>query len=325
MSFGVDLAWGRPSITSLKNAGVTFVCRYLSHDTSGKNLDHAEAQRYSDAGIWVVVVWESTASRALGGHAAGVKDAQDAAAQAKACGIPAGRPIYFAVDFDANAREIVSVNAYLDGAASVLGKARTGVYGSSDVVKTALDSGHCEWAWATYAWSGGKLDGRSHIYQYSNDHTIGGVGLDYDRALKADYGQWKVGISPSVDPTPPPQPTEEDDMPTGELKAGLDTETCLTVRALPQGHYKTIGFNSDNGFQGFLPASLRVAFRSSDGWHVTDHVVVDSKVGQKVLSLPANCNGFSILHEGGPDHPIDPAMAGKVDVLGRVAVGFEVS
>jgi len=114
-------------------------------------------------------------------------------------------------------------------------------------------------------------------------------------------------------------------MPYGELKTGLDPATDLTVQALPQGRYKTLGLNTDNGAQGFLPASLRVAFRSSDGWHVTDHVVVDSKTGQKVLSLPANCNGFSILHEGGPNHPIDPAMAGKVDVLGQVAVGWEVS
>jgi hypothetical protein len=36
--FGVDYSWGRPGVAALKRAGAKFACRYLSHDTSGKNL-----------------------------------------------------------------------------------------------------------------------------------------------------------------------------------------------------------------------------------------------------------------------------------------------
>src|SRR5690606_6517968 len=82
--FGVDYSWGRPGVAALKRAGVKFVCRYLSHDTTGKNLTRAEAEELSDAGLWIVVVWQTTKNRPLDGRAAGVADARDAAAQARA-------------------------------------------------------------------------------------------------------------------------------------------------------------------------------------------------------------------------------------------------
>src|SRR4051812_39940008 len=120
--FGVDYAWGRPGTAALGRAGVKFVCRYLSHDTTGKNLTPSEARQLTSAGIWIVVVWESTAERALGGHAAGGADAKEARRQADAAGMPAGRPIYFAVDFDATSGQQAAINSYLDGAASVVGR-----------------------------------------------------------------------------------------------------------------------------------------------------------------------------------------------------------
>ncbi len=319
--FGVDYAYGRPSITSLKNAGVEFACRYLSH-SPGKNLTAAEAVRLSDAGIWIVVVWETTAQRALAGHAAGVQDAKDAAAQAKACGMPQGRPIYFAVDFDASSSQQSAINAYLDGVASVITKSRTGIYGGYNPVRRALDGGHCAWAWSTYAWSSSHLDPRSHLFQYSNDHTIGGVGLDFDHALKPDYGQWKVGVSPNVTPAPTPTPNlVEDDMPYGVVNKGTD-KTNPTIHALPEGRYATIGLNADNGVQGLKPASVRVAMQDGTGhWTVAKNTVVDSAKGQAVLHLPARCVAVSILHEDA-SAVLDPA---KVDTAGAVNVAYEVS
>ena len=59
--FGVDYAWGRPGPAALKRAGAKFVCRYLSHDTTGKNLTRDE---------------EHVAE--LGRHAARVKEEQRA-------------------------------------------------------------------------------------------------------------------------------------------------------------------------------------------------------------------------------------------------------
>jgi Rv2525c-like, glycoside hydrolase-like domain len=183
---GVDWAWGDISATSLKKAGKRFACRYLSHD-SGKNLTPSEAKALSKGGIDIVVVWESTGDRALQGHAAGVADAKDAYAQAKACGIPSHAPIFFAVDLEANP---ASLDGYFAGVASVLGKARCGPYGDDLVCGHLMDQG-LRWAWQTYAWSGGRWEARAQIRQFSNDHTLAGVGVDYDCSTTADYGGWR--------------------------------------------------------------------------------------------------------------------------------------
>jgi hypothetical protein len=297
--FGIDHAWGRPSISAMQNAGVHFVARYLSFDVTGKTLDPAEAKRLSDAGIEIVVVWESTASRALAGYGAGKADAYEAAKQAKNCGMPSGRPIYFAVDFDAAPGQEAAISAYLDGVASVIGRGRVGIYGGLSAVTHALDGKHATYAWQTYAWSHSTWDTRAHIQQYSNGRLIGGVDCDFDRAMKADYGQWRVGISPT--PTPPPTPTPtEDDMPYGQLAEG---QHAITPISLPRGRYKTIGFTADNGLQNLPPAQLRVAVYHGGGTWKTDTITVDSSKDQTVVTFtdPGNTSGISVRREDAGD------------------------
>src|SRR5437868_1605117 len=166
--FGVDYAWGRPGVPALKEAGAKFVCRYLSHDTTGKNLTRAEAEQLSEGGLWLVVVWETMASRALAGRPGGATDAEHAAKQAQHCGMPPDRPIYFAVDFDAASRQQSAINAYLDGVASVLGRDRVGLYAGYWPLKRAFDTEKITYGWQTYAWSGGNWDFRAQLQQYSN-------------------------------------------------------------------------------------------------------------------------------------------------------------
>ncbi|HEX2315864.1 MAG TPA: DUF1906 domain-containing protein [Thermomonospora sp.] len=200
--FGIDYAWGRPGVAALKRAGAKFVCRYVSHDRTGKNLTRAEAEELSSAGLWLVVVWETTARRALSGRSGGAADAEDADRMARACGMPETRPIYFAVDFDASAGQQDEINAYLDGAAGVIGRERVGLYGGYGPVKRALDADKARWAWQTYAWSKGRWDRRAHLQQYSNGHRLNGVSVDYNRAVKGDYGQWRIGETPTEDDMP---------------------------------------------------------------------------------------------------------------------------
>lgn len=116
--------------------------------------------------------------------------------------MPDDRPIYFAADWDASAGQQDEINAYLDGAASVIGRDRVGLYGGYGPVDRAFDAKKITFGWQTYAWSGGRWDARAQLQQYSNDHTINGVGVDYDRAVKSDYGQWRVGVSPEGDDMP---------------------------------------------------------------------------------------------------------------------------
>lgn len=193
---GVDYAWSRPSPAALERAGISFACRYLATDRS-KALSATEAKALAAVGIWSVVVWETTAKRMLTGKAGGVADAKSAAFQAKACGMPADRPIYFAADWDATEAQQAQINAYLDGAASVLGRARVGIYGGYYPVRRALDAGKAVWAWQTRAWSGGHWDPRAHIRQGAYV-TIGGVQCDANTAMQADFGQWMPGRTPDI-------------------------------------------------------------------------------------------------------------------------------
>lgn len=195
MTWGVDYPWSHPSPAAIAQAGAEFAMRYLSTDQS-KNLTAAEANALAAAGVWSGVVWETTAGRALAGQAAGADDARAAAQQAAACGMPDSRPIYFAVDTDTSWS---SVRPYFAGVASVLGPARTGVYGGLAVIQGAAGSGLVDWYWQTTAWSGGVWDPRAHLRQLGSV-TVGGVDCDRNTAQTADYGQWMPGRTPITAP-----------------------------------------------------------------------------------------------------------------------------
>lgn len=193
MTRGVDYSSGHPGGAALKAAGIGFAARYVSH-TAAKNISAAEAADLATHGVWTVLVWETAASRAGAGRAAGVADAKEALTQATAAGMPSGRPLYFAVDWDADPTVVVP---YFQGVASVLGLARVGAYGGFKVIKYLLDHGLITWAWQTAAWSGGRWDARAHIRQPATTVHINGVACDLDTAMTTDYGQWMPGRSPT--------------------------------------------------------------------------------------------------------------------------------
>lgn len=195
--FGLDYVTG-PPIDALKQAGVAFVCRYLSEVnsfTKVKLLTPAEAQTLSQAGIAIVSNFEWYANRALEGAASGRFDAQIAAAQHTACRGTAGRPIYFSVDFDAQPAQMPAIIEYCHGIAAVIGLSRTGAYGSYEVIKALFDAHAISWGWQTYAWSAGQWEPRAHIQQYRNGVLLAGHEVDYNRSMVADFGQWRIGES----------------------------------------------------------------------------------------------------------------------------------
>lgn len=198
---GCDYAWGRPDPAVIKASGRGFVIRYVSYDTTGKNITLAEALKLSAAGLWIVIVFEHGEARMLAGERAGREDALSAARWAQEVGMPSDRPIYFACDFDATPAQQPAINAYLDGAAAAIGRSRVGMYAGYGPIKRALDAKKITWAWQTYAWSGGLWDSRAHIRQYSNDHFIDRIDVDYDQSRTDDYGQWKVGADMTISST----------------------------------------------------------------------------------------------------------------------------
>lgn len=211
MSVGADYSAGRPRPQKLKQAGVKFVCRYLSTPGNPKNLTQAEALALRVVGIKVVTVFETTAGRAAAGAAAGRADARAALAQLVALQAPVDAPCYFAVDFDIpdyapnlqpdNARaKLGPVGAYFEAVSSVFGKRRIGGYGGYWAVSRLLDAGLVEYAWQTRAWSAGRWDTRAHIRQKGSG-TIDHVAIDWNESRAADYGQWYATPAPK-----PPRP-----------------------------------------------------------------------------------------------------------------------
>ncbi|GIH03836.1 hypothetical protein Rhe02_19030 [Rhizocola hellebori] len=187
---GIDYSWGRPRPSAIAAAGYSFVCRYVSWSTTGKNLTRSEADALRAAGLDIVTNWEYEASEALGGYSAGVENATEANRQAIVCGMPSSRPIYFSVDWDASAAQQGTINAYFDGIASVIGRSRTGAYGGFNVIDRLFDAGKVTWGWQTYAWSGGNWDSRAELRQVQNGITVDGADCDRNEAHAADFGQW---------------------------------------------------------------------------------------------------------------------------------------
>lgn len=272
---GVDFSYGSgTTVTHLKNAGKGFVCRYLSGGGS-KDITRTEFTNYVSAGIAVVLVWETGASRMTAGSAAGKTDAQKADQQAIGLGA-ASIPVYFACDFDATPAQQASINAYLDGAASVIGRARVGIYGSYYVCQRARQAGKATYFWGTYAWSGGQWDRPyTHIEQYKNDTKIAGIPatIDLDRTDKTDFGQWpRPGGSAPAAPAPPSAtvpPLHVDYMSTTHNNRAADVK-IMQQRFLARGWR---GIGTADGIFG--PKTDKVVRQ----YQAEKHLTVDGKCG----------------------------------------------
>ncbi|GAA5195759.1 hypothetical protein GCM10023322_63140 [Rugosimonospora acidiphila] len=186
---GLDYAWEHPGPAAIRSAGYTFVVRYLGGSAS-KDLTRAEADTLIAAGLDIVCNWEASASAALNGHAQGVADARAALAQATAAGMPPSRPIYFSVDIDTNTTQYSAIDGYFQGVISVLGLARTGVYGEYDLVAHCVAVHEVTWVWQTYAWSASRWYPGAQLRQVQNGITVGGADVDKDQAMAEDFGQW---------------------------------------------------------------------------------------------------------------------------------------
>lgn len=219
----VDFSFARPSISELKAAGVTVVIRYLTG--GGKSIMATELASYLAAGISVVVVFEIQANDALGGHAAGVANAQVALAALKPLGLT-GCPVYFAVD-----SSIMALTAlpYFEGIATVMQPSQVGVYGEGALCTLLQSDGLATWFFQS---SSTSFPGNSttlaitHIQQKAGASPV--PGTDLDILCKPDVGQWPRPSSPAPTPT---EPTEEQTM-QAILINGLPTVYAVA----PGGH-----------------------------------------------------------------------------------------
>lgn len=186
----LDYSSRPPSGAAVRSAGYLGVVRYAGTPGRAKNITRAEFEDMDMSGVGVALVYENQAGDALNGFGAGQASARAILADATNIGFPSSRPLYFACDRDiVTEQQFTAVMSYLDGAASVLGAQRVGVYGEHDVVKRALEGGHARYGWQTVAWSGGKHYEGAHLYQLAGYVYPGGVQCDASNVLRPDWGQ----------------------------------------------------------------------------------------------------------------------------------------
>jgi hypothetical protein len=99
--------------------------------------------------------------------------------------MPRDRPIYFAVDFDADGPDI---DLYFRGIGTILPSKQRGAYGGKKTISYLFDHGLIDFGWQTYAWSNRQWDRRAQIQQYNNTHPL----YDRNRSTARDFGQWKI-------------------------------------------------------------------------------------------------------------------------------------
>lgn len=186
---GVDYSKARPSPAGLARAGKQFAVRYGGPGSSSKHLDAAELKSLLAAGLAVVANAEG-ANNGYTGRAAGRAWAQQAEQHFRALGMPADRPIYFSVDWQATAADWPGIDAALKGSAEIIGADRVGVYGGYNTIAHCVSAHTARWFWQTYAWSSGKWHPAAHLQQYHNGVKVAGGDCDLNRAMTADYGQW---------------------------------------------------------------------------------------------------------------------------------------
>jgi hypothetical protein len=200
-------------------AGYAGVVVYVSESRPGANFDFKPVTReYSDAlraaGLQIVSNYQygkpgwPTPSDFTRGYDGGVADAQTALRLHAAAGGGDSAPIFFSVDedIDTDTWKTIAVE-WFRGINSILGTARTGIYGHSracawaigdGVIGRSTTAGH-RWAWQTKAWSHGEREPTAVLYQSvvvtasEPGVPLGGIHVDEDEVLAADFGQWDLG------------------------------------------------------------------------------------------------------------------------------------
>lgn len=254
---GVDYSYARPTAAAVKAADKKFVVRYITPaGHNAKGISQTEFDALHKEGIAVVAVYEQGAGGMKNGHAAGVRDGEDAQKQLRAIiGLDDKLPVYFACDFDAAPSDQAAINAYLDGAATVLGRDRVGVYGSYYVCKRVKAAGKAHWLWQTYAWSGGNVLEGIHLYQYKNGVPLAGGTVDLCRALQAEYGQHGVQPPAPVKPAPsipvaPPKPVPAPEPVTPPVVVPEPTVNEQNLADEANADFKSDGFKGTYYFKG---------------------------------------------------------------------------
>jgi Domain of unknown function (DUF1906) len=270
----LDYSFARPTPASIRAAGYSAVMRYLStapgHTLNPKDLTTAEVTMLHAAGLGIGLVWETTATRAGEGQAAGAADALAADAQADALGYPLTCPLFYACDYDA-APNVVA--PYFTG---VKAKARrpVGVYGSARVIEGTL----APYKWQCSAWSHGVVSSQAHLYQRLKATVAHPISGSDENIQIRPFPLWTPGpvvpqAAPSTAPDAAPVPVTplEDAMRPWFIRAKTGAIVIVTptgVRAVDPATWtvwRNLGFGLAKGMDAMDPGPFGAILASLGG------------------------------------------------------------
>jgi Domain of unknown function (DUF1906) len=188
VTYGADYSASELSpseLDSFTDYDIRFLIRYIGWPGNPRCISHYPGayQAHVNGGRMVLLVAEHDTSDPAGGFSGGAAMAQRALSDALSVGYPDSLPIFFCADgwLAANGISVATAMSYLDGAASVVGRQRTGAYGFRDFIQAAKAGGHAAWLWlcGSEPTASELAQGWPHIYQWNNG-AIRPSGLDTD-------------------------------------------------------------------------------------------------------------------------------------------------
>lgn len=176
----LDYSAAKLSGTTIKNAGYRGAIRYIAAGRESKQTNLTEYRSHLAAGLDVWLVCQAGTSDADQGFARGAELARAAKAEADGLGYPSNRVIFFTND-RVELPSPAAWRAFLDGAASVLGRSRVGAYGFANAMDAA--KGHAVAFWQ----AGRRSELRAHVNFWQDNNTqvtVGGILCDRNLLLK---------------------------------------------------------------------------------------------------------------------------------------------
>lgn len=192
---GYDTSFQPPTATCMYADGFRWVLGYVGPG-SDKFITPALRDEYHAAGLNIGFLVEGSEGDVLQGYHMGVTHANLALSQATALGAPVQDCVFtFAADIDITPSNIDQAIPYFQGANSVVGVARTGVYGDTDIIARLHDQHLASFFFLTAArsWDTAPVETYIDIFQVQNG--INGCNGNYDlnTATTMPRGLWAPG------------------------------------------------------------------------------------------------------------------------------------
>lgn len=185
IKLGLDYSARRLSGASIKEAGYSFVFRYL--DFPGQRWPALNREEYEDLtrnGIEVHAIFEINIHDAGGGREGGKRNASTAVQSARAAGLPLGSTIFMCADAVRSSWNYTmdTAMAYLDAARLVIEDSGyvIGAYGFKEFIYAAQDGAHADVFWLCGSESGVREG--IHAYQWNNGRVyVDGLDCDLNK------------------------------------------------------------------------------------------------------------------------------------------------